>query len=221
MHKSGIVMALMSLLLCSTAYAWGIAYANDQFTMLPGEEKYINFTLQNYVGDDVQRIILQVTGDDEIVTLLDPQDYYLLPPKTKDYPVPFRVNIPPTEVRKQYNVKMQFIAHYGGGEGIGFATGKIIRLVIDVPEGTLEPAPPDEEEIDLTETYKKVSEQIEEEEKPEEPADKITGQASIAVLDKESASKTWLYMIGLLVVLGLFIVGKVMAGRKRERDLGL
>ncbi len=224
MLKKGLVLVFLVLFLCPMVYGWGIAYASDQFTMRPSEEKLVKFTLQNYVGNNVERIIVRLSGDKEIANVIDPQDYYLIPPKTKDYPVTLRLKIPKT-ARKHYEVRVEFIAHYGEGD-IGFAKAKVITLTVDVPEGTLAAAPRvEEEETNLIKTYEKVTEKIKENVHKETTSkvNKVTGAAQLEIQgnDEGSFSNTWKYIGLALIALVALIVIMQITNKKRKQDMGI
>lgn len=160
--KKTILFILLSLVMPPFASAWGIAYASDHFTLEQGQKQDIHFTLQNYVGDDVKRIIIELGGDKEIATILDKKEYYLLPPRTKDQRVTIQVAIP-ERAKQNYSIKVNFISYTGDG-GVSLSNVKVIPLTIDVPDGTLNDTAPDEQPLEtsnLTETYQEIEEKIE------------------------------------------------------------
>ena len=218
MKKKTVFLLLCLVITLPFASAWGVAYATNHFTLQPGDEIEVDFTLQNYVGDDVKRIIVRFTGDKEIATIVDPQEYYLLPPKTKDYPLTVKLQIP-EPAKRHYEVKVEFITYYGE-RNVGFATAKVIPLIVDVPEGT-EPASTNATpEADLTETYKEIEKEIGERE--EITDSKITGASGLEVLDdKKRVSVAWLYLIILLLIPFVFLIVGQGVKKKRKRELGL
>jgi len=146
------------------AAAWGIAYANNHLTVEQGQKREVNFTLQNYVGNELKRIIVELNGDKEIATILNKKDYYLLPPKTKDSHVIIQIAVP-KPAKKNYRVNVNFIAFTGSG-GISLSNVKVIPLYIDVPDGTLSNTDVALQEqadipVNLTKTYQEIEEKIE------------------------------------------------------------
>jgi len=166
MERVILLILLFSIILSPFASAWGIAYASNHFTLEQGQKQEIDFTLQNYVGDDVKRIIIELSGDKEIATVLDKKEYYLLPPKTKDHRVTIQVAVP-EPAKQNYHIKVNFISYAGDG-GVSLSNVKVIPLNIDVPDGTLNDTTPDEQPLEtpsnLVETYQEIEEKIEKEE---------------------------------------------------------
>jgi len=216
--KNIFVFLLVSLVILSPfASAWGIAYAQNNFTVQQGQKQDVHFTLQNYVGDEVKRIIIELGGDKEIATVLDKKDYYLLLPKTKDHQVTIQVAIP-EQAKKNYRVNVNFI-DYGGGQGISLANAKVISIHINVPDGTLNDTAldeqPQENPADLTVAYEKVEEQIEEEEGNVFDT-KIQG---LTVLDVKNT--TWPILLTAISLLALLIVMASYRKKRRQKKLGL
>ena len=214
MKKIFIFMILSLIMIPTLTYAWGIAFAEDHFTLKQGEKYDVKFGLQNYVGDESKRIIIELSGDKEIATVLNKKDYYLLPPKTKDYDVLIQVSIP-KPAKKNYKVDVNFIAYPGSG-GISLATAKVIPIYIEVPDGTLTEEPK-ETPLDLSKTYQDVEEVIEKEE-GKAPTTKVQGLAILETKDASNLLPIVLMIAGLLVLL---ISVTIYFQKKRKRELGL
>ena len=207
-------MFLCFILVLPFASAWGIAYAQNHFTAEPGQKLNVSFTLQNYVGDEIKRIIIEPSGDKEIVTILDKKDYYLLPPKTKDHQVILQIAIP-EPAKKKYQVDINFIA-YSGSEGIVLSNAKVIPLSIAVPDGTLnDTAEPAETPADLAEAYQEAEEKIE---KEEGQPPKTQG---LVVLEEGSNPYALLIILTAVVFIVLLMLMTSYRQRKLWKKMGL
>jgi len=207
--KHTTTLFLLFLMLIPSAHAWGVAYVQDHFTLEPGQSEDVVFNLQNYVGIKSKRITIELEGDTTIATLVDTQEYYLLPPKTKDHNVVVRLAIP-DPAQKQYEVKVNFIALPTGGM-IGLANAKTITLSIAVPAGTFEATSAEGIPLDLGEVYAVADETAEEgaQEAPRKETD-------IAVFDTGPSKVIMLGgMISFLTLLTLYIISLI--GKRRKR----
>lgn len=213
--KKFLTILISLILVLPWAQAWGISYAENQFTLEPGQELEVKFGLQNYVGDESQRIIVKLSGDSEIASILDPQDYYLLPPKTKDIPVIIKIALP-DPARKKYEVQVNFIDYQGGG-GVGLATAKVIPIKIDVPQGTLAEEKAPEKPLDLGSTYQTVEKQIAENE-GQSASPKIQG---LAILDEKSVKTLLPAVIIIVVIIISAIALTIYFQKKRQKKIEL
>ncbi len=215
--KKIFVFSIISLIVIPLfAHAWGIAFVNDHFTLKQGQTQDVKFSMQNYVGDESKRMLIELSGDKEIATILDKKDYYLLLPKTKDYPIVIRIAIP-EQAQKSYEVKANFIA-YAGGSGISLSTAKVVPIYIEVPDGTLTEQP-EETSLDLTKTYQKAEEKIEEEEgQTQTSAPKVQ---SLAVLEEKTTFDLLPFVLIIIAVLIVLISTTIYIQKKRRKKLEL
>ena len=213
-----LLIVLIISIISPLAHAWGIAYSESSFTSDPGGIVEVKFSLQNYVGDDPKRIIIELSGDKEIAEVLNQKDYYLLPPKTKDYEVIVKVLVP-QPAKKSYKIDVNFIA-YSGGEGIGISTAKVIPIIINVPAGTLskeESSASPETPLDLTKTYQVMEEKIQE----EKGAKNAAPASSLSILEEKNSLSLLPVLVIILVACSLMMTGTVFLQRKRRKKLGL
>jgi len=212
-----IILFILFISLLPAAYAWGIAYAQDHFVLKQGETTDVTFFMQNYVEPNTKRIVIELSGDAEIATIVDKQESYLLPPKTKDHEVIIRLQIPEA-AKKEYEVEVNFIAHNSKG-GVGISTAKVISLTVDVPDGNVA-AESVKTELNLAKIYDELEEQKEKEEGEETSRKQLTGLTILK--DPASSSKSLkVLLISLLALVGLVMSGYVFVSRKRRRNLEL
>ncbi len=155
--KFALIMLVLFILLpfiSAMAYAWGIAYKDNSFVMRSGEAQNVSFMLQNYVGDEPKKIAVALEGNTEIASVSNKKDYYLLPPKTKDYEIVVRIAIP-KPAKKSYKLNVNFISLPESGN-VGLATAKVIPVNIEVSDGIIADDgndAGDEDILDLRELY--------------------------------------------------------------------
>jgi hypothetical protein len=218
--KKIIILSILCLILIVPfAHAWGITFIDNHFTLKQGQKHDIKFTLQNYVGDDTKRVVVKLSGDSEIASIINEQDYYLLPPKTKDHEVIIHLDIP-EKAKKEYKVDVNFIA-YSGGSGIGLSTAKVIPVYIEVSDGTLTEEKTEEKPLDLTETYQEIEEKIQEEGKSPDGAP-VSKAHGLAVLEEKSSGSSLIPIVLLAAgIIGTIITVTVYLQKKNRKKLEL
>ncbi len=213
------IFFIMLLSLLPSTYAWGVAFAHDHFVLKQGEIQNVSFFMQNYVESDTKRIIVELSGDSEIATIINKKEYYLLPPKTTNHKVVISLKIP-EQAQKKYEIDVNFIAHSLSG-GVGISTAKVIPITIDVPDGTIEPQQGErKKELDLAKIYDELEEQKQEEREEETPNDQSTGMMIL----KNPASLTKslkILLAGLIVVISLIVAVNLFLSKRRKRELEL
>jgi len=214
--KWKIIIILMVLSLAPTVHAWGISYITDDFTVHAGATHQVRFNLQNYVGNEPKRIVIELDGETAIASIINKKDYYLLPPKTKDHEVIVELAIP-QPAKRAYQVKVHFIALPDAGL-VGMANAKTISLSVEVPDGTLPDEPLEESPLDLQELYQKAEEDIKQQE-PKQTKGKST-PTGLTISGQQSSSLRSLFLVVAIGVLAIMAIA-ILRGRKRKKNLYL
>ncbi len=177
------VLFIIMLFLIPAVFGWGISYSNTNFVLKKGQTQEVTFSLQNYVGDEVKRIIIKLEGDNEIAKIKDAKDYYILPPKTKDYPLVLVLSIPEDKAKTEYNVEVDFIA-YPYGSGVSIASGKSVKFNVKVPDGDPNLKSEPKKEESLQDAYANIDKKIAESEhiKKQEKQNIVVGESQISEL---------------------------------------
>ncbi len=142
------ILCFILVTLVGYASAFGVVgdYSRDNILkMYPGENKQVTYTIQNMVGEEDIKIMVNLK-EGENIARISGQNTYDVPYGSANTEVPVIVSIPENApVGQKYNVVAEFRTVTEGGEGV------VIGLGIDYPFGVevIEKASEEKEESNL------------------------------------------------------------------------
>jgi len=133
-----IVLAILVVLPFASAFGVSTPYWKENpLVMNPGEMKDVTLNLQNMVGDKDVAIRVSLMNGQEIATLTDSSNDYLVPIKTADTYVHIQIKIPQNvTLGSVYPVTLSFITiTSGAGGAVSMGTGieKSFDVIIQAP----------------------------------------------------------------------------------------
>lgn len=131
------IFLILTMLMMTSVYAFGIASSNGPFTVYPGETKTAKLWLQNMMGDDDITVRAEIINGSGIAEIIGNPEY-LVKLGTDDTEVPIRIKIPSDVTENAtYKVTVSFLTITPGqATGIAFGTGieKTINVLVVAPE---------------------------------------------------------------------------------------
>ncbi|MDD5331324.1 MAG: hypothetical protein PHE43_00690 [Candidatus Nanoarchaeia archaeon] len=97
LNKKRWVLLLSLFLVFPLVYGFGVNspyWETNPLIMYPGQEKEIQLTLQNMVGDKDMTLSAEITEGKEFASILDAGNKYTIPFGIKDFPVNIKIKIP-------------------------------------------------------------------------------------------------------------------------------
>lgn len=208
------VVVLFLIVLPLNVSAWGIAYTtSNDHELKAGDSIELKFNVQNQVGNEAKKIVLQPSGDSDIVVIKDPQDFYLLPPQSsRDIILTIAI---PQDPYDYYRIDLNFISIPLELTDVSLATAKVIPLNITVPGGNPRPITSQEASLSSDSAINNVVKGFNEQEK--------SAAQGLVVFDTETKPSFVALSVSLMLVLIIAagIIIYIYIQKKKNDALGL